>query len=200
MDELAPPSPRPWTLTDEDLRRARDLGVDIRQYDAEDPRTREGYRQVTDEDKKVSWGDYGRAAASGAAGIGEGAGALTEWATGGRLGGDARKFFGDIAEDQVSRMGPRARRALTSEVFADEGKQSIFDDFASSLGLKTVAALPPTAASIIPAGIAVRALSAASTATRVAAAGAVALPGGGDEIRCDERVGRQGCQIGRAHV
>lgn len=166
--------PKIESLTEDDLKLAREAGFDIRPYVGEDPLTRKGYREITDEDKKVSWGDYGRAAASGAAGIGEGAAALTEWATRGRLGGDARKFFGDIAEDQVSRIGPRARRALTSEVFADEGKQSIFDDFASSLGLKTVAALPSTAASIIPAGIAVRALSAASTATRIAAAGAVA--------------------------
>jgi hypothetical protein len=171
---MAEPLPKIESFTEDDLKLAKEAGFDIRPYVAESPLTRKGFREITDEDKKVSWGDYGRAAVRGAAGIGEGAAALTEWATGGRLGGDTRKFFNEISEDQVSRMGPRARRALSSEVFADEGAQSIFDDFASSLGLKTVSALPSTAASIIPAGIAVRALSAAGTATRVAAAGAVA--------------------------
>lgn len=171
MDE---PLPKIVSLSDDDLRLAQEAGFDVRPYVSDNLLTRQGYRQITDEDRAVSWGDVGRSVAIGAAGIGQSVGALTEYATRGAVGGDTRKFFGDVAQDQLERMGPRSRRALTSEFFADEGKQSILDDFTASLGLKVASAIPSTVASIIPAGLAVRALGAASVGTRVAVAGATA--------------------------
>ncbi|MFZ9648756.1 MAG: hypothetical protein ACO29C_01555, partial [Fluviibacter sp.] len=165
---------KPWSLSEDDLRLAKESGFDISAFTPESAYSREGYRRVKPEDSSVDLSDYGRSVVSGAAGLGAGAGALTSWATNGYLGDDTRKYFNDIAQDQTERMGPRARRAASSEVLPDEGKQSIFDDFLPSLGLKTVAALPSTVASIIPGGIAARVLSGAGTATRVAAAGATA--------------------------
>jgi hypothetical protein len=165
---------KPWSLSEEDLRLAKESGFDISAFTPESAYSREGYRRVKPEDSSVDLSDFGRSITSGAAGLGAGAGALTSWATNGYLGDDTRKYFNDIAQDQTERMGPRSRRAASSEVFPDEGKQSIFDDFLPALGLKTAAALPSTVASIIPGGIAARVLSGASMATRAAAAGAVA--------------------------
>ena len=161
-----------WTLTPSELRKAKDIGFDTSAWTPEDPTTREGFRAITPEDNSVSVGDYGRAILSGAAGLGAGVGALASNITGGAVGGDTRRFFNEISEDQNERMGPRARRAMSSEFFADEGKQSILEDFTASLGLKAASSLPSTVASIIPGGIAARAFAGASTATRIAAAGA----------------------------
>ena len=155
------------SLTDEDFKLAKEVGLDLRPYAGESTLTRKGFREITDDDKSVSLGDYGRAIGVGAVGIATGAAALTEYATSGKVGGDARRSLEKTSEEISEGMGPRAQRAMSAEFFPDAGKQSILDDFGASLGLKSVASLPSVVASIIPAGLAVRALGVGGAAARL---------------------------------
>lgn len=138
---------------------------------------REGdYGELTPEDYETSWSDYRRALVSGGAGVVSGLAGGAEYLTGGALGGDTRRYFGEISDDQIKAMSPVGRRAIQAEFLPEEGEASVFDNFASSLGLKTVSALPSLVSSIVPAGLAVRALQGASLGTR-ALAGAVTTRG-----------------------
>ena len=168
---MADDTPFMGSLTKEDLDLAREVGIDTSKYTPESALTREGYRPVEQADYETSWSDYGRAITSGGAGVVSGLAGGAEYLTGGALGGDTRRYFGEISDEQVKAMSPAGRRAIQSEFLPGAGETSVFDNFASSLGLKTVAALPSMVASIIPAGIAVKALQGASLGARVLGAG-----------------------------
>jgi len=108
-----------------------------------------------------------------------------EYLTGGALGGDTRRYFGEISDDQIKAMSPVGRRAIQAEFLPEQGGVSVLENLSSSLGLKTVSALPSLVASIIPAGIAVKALQGASLGARalgagVATRGTAGLMAGGD--------------------
>lgn len=171
------------SLTDEDIRLARDAGFDLSKYRPENVQTRQGYRQITEEDNSVDWSDYGRAVGSGAAGLVSGIGAVGEWATRGAIGGDTRRYFNEISDDLVGGMSPAASRALGSEFIADtsKGEVSVFDDFMRSMALKSVSAIPSVVASVLPGGIVGAALRSGGAAlgTSIAAAGATARVAGG---------------------
>jgi hypothetical protein len=162
------------SLTEDDINLAKEVGFDVSKYTPESALTREGYRPVEEADYETSWSDYGRALASGGAGVVSGLAGGTEYLTGGALGGDTRRYFEGISREQIEAMSPAGRSAIQSEFLPSAGETSIFDNFMSSLGLKTVAALPSVVSSIIPSGIALKALQGASLATRVGVAGAAA--------------------------
>ena len=162
------------SLTEDDLDLARKAGFDLSGYLPEDAVTREGWREVTPDDSKVGLSDVGRALGAGAAGVASGLGAAGEYLTGGNYGGDTRRFFDEIAKEQVEGMSPVARRAFQAEFLPEPGGPSVLDNWTASLGLKTVATLPSVVSSIIPAGLAVRAASGLSLATRATVGGATA--------------------------
>lgn len=138
------------------------------------------YRTPTEEDKAVSWGDYGRAVGSGAVGIGTGLAALTEYATEGAVGGETRKALSKVSEDLVGGMSPNARRAYGAAFIPTEGEQSVLEaGVGRSLGLKSAAALPSLIAAIIPAGIAGTIARGAGAAASAAVAGGTARAAGG---------------------
>lgn len=138
------------------------------------------YRTPTEEDKAVSWGDYGRAIGSGAVGIGTGLAALTEYATEGAVGGETRKALSKVSEDLVGGMSPNARRAYGAAFIPTEGEQSVLEaGVGRSLGLKSAAALPSLIAAIIPAGIAGTIARGAGAAASAAVAGGTARAAGG---------------------
>ena len=173
------------SLTKEDLDLAREVGIDTSKYTPESALTREGYRPVEQADYETSWSDYGRAITSGGAGVVSGLAGGAEYLTGGALGGDTRRYFGEISDEQVKAMSPAGRRAIQAEFLPEQGGVSVFENLSSSLGLKTVSALPSLVASIIPAGIAVKALQGASLGARalgagVATRGTAGLMAGGD--------------------
>jgi hypothetical protein len=133
---------------------ARSVGMDVSQYAPESADDRISYRTVKPEDYETTWNDYGRALAQGGASVISGLGGAAEYLTSGAIGGGTRKYFGDIAEEQVAKMSPSGRRALTAEFLPDEGGTGVLENFSGSLGLKTIASLPSLVAAIIPGGIA----------------------------------------------
>lgn len=173
------------SLSKEDLDLAREVGIDTSKYTPESALTREGYRPVEKSDYETSWSDYYRGLASGGAGVISGLAGGAEYLTGGALGGDTRRYFGEISDDQIKAMSPVGRRAIQAEFLPEQGGVSVLENLSSSLGLKTVSALPSLVASIIPAGIAVKALQGASLGARalgagVATRGTAGLMAGGD--------------------
>lgn len=175
MDDRFSDAVPPLKSYDDDLLRAgKEAGFDMSAFTPADPLTRRGYREVTDEDKKVTWGDYGRAIAGGAAGVLSGVGALTEYATDGKAGGGMRRYFEEAAQGQQEKMGPAARRALNAEVLPGEGEASVLENWTSSLGLKSASAIPSVVAAILPGGLVGAVVrGAAGTAAGAVAAGGV---------------------------
>ena len=133
-------------------------------------------------EEPVSWTDYGRAAASGAYGVAGAAGAAAQYVTGaeeGSLAARLRRFGETGAEEQISRMSPAARRAISAGVLPGEG-EDIFDpnvSTRSAIGLKVTSSLPSLAASLLPGGLAARLALRAGAAA--AGAGAVGTAAGG---------------------
>lgn len=169
---MADDTPFMGSLTKEDLDLAREVGIDTSKYTPESALTREGYRPVEQADYETSWSDYYKTLKSGGAGVVSGLAGGAEYLTGGALGGDTRRYFNEISDEQIKAMSPAGRRAgPQAEFLPEEGGVSVFDNFASSLGLKLTSALPSLVASIIPAGIAVKALQGASLGARVLGAG-----------------------------
>ena len=162
------------SLSQDDLDLARKAGFDLSGYLPEDAVTRENWRAVTPEDTSVSAGDVGRALGAGAAGIGSSLGAATEYLTGGAYGGDTRKYFEEVAQNQVAGMSPVSRRAFQAEFLPEEGGASVLDNWTASLGLKSAAAIPSLVASIIPAGLAVRMASGLGLGARTVIGGGTA--------------------------
>jgi hypothetical protein len=163
------------SLTEDDLNLAREAGVDLSEFLQGDVFKREGYRPVEEKDYETSWSDWGRQLVGvGGSSLAGSTAAGIEYLTRGAVGGDARRYFEGVTQEQTQALSPVFRRAFQSEFIPEAGKDSIFDNFALSLGAKTVAAIPSIVASIIPAGVAAAALRGASVATRVGVAGAAA--------------------------
>lgn len=158
------------------LELARSVGMDVSQYAPELSEERVGYRTIKPEDYQTTWSDYGRALTKVGSDIVGGFGATAEYLTDGKVGGDTRRYFGEISEGQLAKMSPSGRRALTAEFLPEEGGVSVLENLSGSLGLKTVSALPSLVAAVIPGGLAAAALryAGASVGTAAAAAGVTA--------------------------
>lgn len=155
---------------------AKSAGIDVSQYAPPSMDERIGFREVTEQDKEAAWGDYGRALGAAGAGVVGGFGGAAEYLTSGAVGGDTRRYFGEIAEEQRQRMSPAGRRALGAEFLPEEGGVSVLENLSGSLGLKSISMLPSLVAAVIPGGIvgaAVRGVG-GSLATSAAAAGVTA--------------------------
>lgn len=162
-------------LSNEELKAALENGFSLTGKLVTDPVRREGFSEITPEDSETSWSDYGRAITSGAIGIGTGLAALSEYATEGAIGGDARQYLDSLSEEQVRAMSPVARRALGASFIPTGDEESIFSaGVGKSLGLKTAAAVPSLIASIVPAGIATSILRGASIGVRAGVGAGVA--------------------------
>ena len=163
------------SLTEDDLNLAREAGVDLSEFFQGDVFTREGYRPIEEKDYETSWSDWARATVGvGGSKLVSDTAAGIEYLTKGAVGGDTRRYFEGVSQEQTQALSPVFRRALQSEVIPEAGRDSIFDNFALSLGAKTAAALPSIVSAIIPATAAAKVLQGASLATRVGVAGAVA--------------------------
>lgn len=129
----------------------------------------------------VSWGDWGRSAWAGLNSFGGAvAGALEYGGEATGVGGGAaravREMFQGEADYQVQAMGPEARTALGSSMLPGENDDNFWEAPLRGLGMKAMNTLPSMAASIFPAAIVARGMSAAGAsigAVRAGAGGAV---------------------------
>lgn len=126
-------------------------------------------KEYTDEDREITWGDYGRALGAGVLDIGAGLSAGTEYLSGGKYGGDARKYLNELADEQIGKTSLAFQRASNASFLPGEGEESVFDvGIGSAIAAKTARAAPSLVASFIPAGIAAKVLQGIGLASRAA--------------------------------
>ncbi|WP_020665403.1 PLxRFG domain-containing protein [Methylobacterium sp. 285MFTsu5.1] len=149
-----------------------------------DPRHAEPMERQEASKKEATWGDYGRALASGAAGFVGSIGGMAEYAQE-QLGADpsltnagaVRQWGQDAAKGQIEAMTPGAQRSIQAGVLPGGDGPNLWDgdtDRSSAIGLKIASSLPGTIASLLPGGIVAGAVrGAAGAAAGMAASGAV---------------------------
>jgi len=146
-------------------------------------------REVAENERDTTWGDYGRALGIGALNVGAGIAAATEYLTDGAVGGETRRTFKELADEQMKETSPAFQRAAGAAFLPETVDDlSIWDvGIGRALAAKSTLAAPSlaaTVASVMPVSLGLRLLGvgAAARAPLVGAAakGSAALQNAGD--------------------
>lgn len=134
----------------------------------------EGYKPVTEEDRRTKWSDYPKAVATGVTSAVSNAGAGVEYLTDGQYGTDLRKA-GEAATKSISdTISPAGQHAMNASFLPGEGDDSAYKEgILRTVGMQGAASIFSLASAIIPgtlAGkIALRMGASAATAGAVGA-------------------------------
>jgi len=107
-------------------------------------------REVAENERDTTWGDYGRALGIGALNVGAGIAAATEYLTDGAVGGETRRTFKELADEQMKETSPAFQRAAGAAFLPETVDDlSIWDvGIGRALAAKSTLAAPSLAATV----------------------------------------------------
>jgi hypothetical protein len=112
------------------------------------------YRQVTEEDEGVDWGDYVKAFAAGSKRVAGSASGIAEYVTADPEWGETRREWEKSALETEETMSPAARRAARASFIPGEGEDSVWGEgVGRSLALKATGTSPSFLATLVPAAL-----------------------------------------------